>query len=313
MHPLVDHLLEAGTRSGYRPNDDFNGASQLGVGRFQLTQRNGVRCSAASAYLHPARARANLHVFTDSLVMRLQWQGPRATGVSIYRYGQEETLFFEREIVLAAGAYGSPQILMLSGVGSADELTTFGIPAVVDLPVGTNLQDHPLLPMSYFTDERSLFGAFARRCGPLPGRSRPLTSNVAGWRFCQRGDERAGLPIRNGARDVLQKDCRRPSSRLDNDDDHSEADQPWQCDVALSTPDAKPRIHHTTAGHRGRSRDSDRQRPAGDGSLRAVNLAKGARPFRFRHSTQADIVAFIEQQTGTSSDIYLRDGPRRRP
>ena len=111
MHPLVDHLLEAGSRLSYRSNDDFNGASQMGLGRFQLTQRNGVRCSAASAYLHPARERANLHVFTDSLVLRLLLQGRRAIGVSIHRDGKEESLFSETEIILAAGAYGSPQIL----------------------------------------------------------------------------------------------------------------------------------------------------------------------------------------------------------
>src|SRR4029077_5723993 len=121
--------------------------------------RNGVRCSAASAYLHSARERTNLQVFTDTLVLRLLLHGNRATGVSIFHHGQEETLFSEREIILAAGAYGSPQILMLSGIGSADELAPFGIPAVVDLPVGTNLQDHPLLAISYLTDERSLFGA----------------------------------------------------------------------------------------------------------------------------------------------------------
>ena len=68
MHPLVDHLIEAAVGSGHRPNDDFNGPLQMGVGRFQLTQRNGVRCSAASAYLHPARERANLEVLTDTLV-----------------------------------------------------------------------------------------------------------------------------------------------------------------------------------------------------------------------------------------------------
>ena len=192
MHPLVDHLIEAAVRSGYRSNDDFNAASQMGVGRFQLTQRNGVRCSTASAYLDPARERANLHVFTDSLVMRLQWQGLRATGVSIHRYGQEETLLAEREIVLAAGAYGSPQILMLSGVGSAGELAPFGIPAVVDLPVGTNLQDHPLLPMSYLTNERSLFGAGSPEDVALYQEGRgPLTSNVAegGVFLSTRGDE----------------------------------------------------------------------------------------------------------------------------
>jgi choline dehydrogenase-like flavoprotein len=71
LHPLVDHLIEAGVRSGHRPNDDFNGASQMGVGRFQVTQRDGVRCSAAAAYLHPSRGRANLQVITDALVLRL--------------------------------------------------------------------------------------------------------------------------------------------------------------------------------------------------------------------------------------------------
>jgi choline dehydrogenase len=81
MHPLVDHLIEAAVGSGYRQNDDFNGALQMGVGRFQLTQQNGVRCSAASAYLHPARERANLQVFTDSLVLGLLLEGRRATSV----------------------------------------------------------------------------------------------------------------------------------------------------------------------------------------------------------------------------------------
>ena len=192
MHPLVDHLIEAGMRSGYRPNDDFNGASQIGVGRFQLTQRNGVRCSAAAAYLHLVCERANLHVFTDSLVLRLEWQGLRAKGVSIHRDGREETLFAEREIILAAGAYGSPQILMLSGVGPADKLASFGIPALVDLPVGTNLQDHPLLPMSYLTDERSLLGAGSPEDIALYQEGRgPLTSNVAegGVFLSTRGDE----------------------------------------------------------------------------------------------------------------------------
>ena len=105
MHPLVDHLIEAAVGSGYRLNDDFNGAFQMGVGRFQVTQRNGVRCSAASAYLHPARERANLEVLTDTLVLGLLWDGHRAIGVSISRHGQTETLFAEREIILAAGAY----------------------------------------------------------------------------------------------------------------------------------------------------------------------------------------------------------------
>ena len=91
MHPLVDHLIEAAVESGYRLNDDFNGALQLGVGRFQLAQRSGVRCSAASAYFHPARERPNLQVFTDTLVLQLLLEGHRATGVSIHRHGRTDT------------------------------------------------------------------------------------------------------------------------------------------------------------------------------------------------------------------------------
>src|SRR5580658_9329033 len=192
MHPLVDHLIEAAVRTGYRPNDDFNGASQLGVGRFQLTQRNGFRWSAASAYLHPVRERTNLRVFTDTLVLRLLFEGHQAAGVSIQRHGQTETLFAEREIILAAGAYGSPQILMLSGIGPAEELGRFGIPVVVDLPVGTYLQDHPLLPMSYLTDERSLFRAGSPEDVALFKEGHgPLTSNVAegGVFLSTHGDE----------------------------------------------------------------------------------------------------------------------------
>src|SRR5260370_12992695 len=122
MHPLVDRLIEAGVKSGYRPNDDFNGGSQMGGGRFQVTQRNGIRCSAALAYLHPPRERANLHMLTHPLVLPLVLHGRRANGVAIHRHGCEETLFAEREVILAAGAYGSPQLLILSGVGPAPSL-----------------------------------------------------------------------------------------------------------------------------------------------------------------------------------------------
>jgi choline dehydrogenase len=200
--------------SGYRLNDDFNGALQLGVGRFQLTQRSGVRCSAASAYFHPARERPNLQVFTDTLVLQLLLEGHRATGVSIHRHGQTDTLFAEREIILAAGAYGSPQILMLSGIGPADELGPFGIPVVLDLPVGTNLQDHPLLPMSYLTDERSLFGAGSPEDLAFYKEGHgPLTSNVAegGVFLSTRGDE--SVPDANSKwrpQSTSAKACLRP-------------------------------------------------------------------------------------------------------
>ena len=99
VHPLVDRLIDAALSSGYRASDDFNAASQLGAGRFQLTQRNGVRYSAASAYLHPARERANLHVFTDALVLRLDLQRAAqpasacAVTVATRRFWQREKSF----------------------------------------------------------------------------------------------------------------------------------------------------------------------------------------------------------------------------
>lgn len=157
MHPLVDCFVKAGIEAGYSHNNDFNGASQLGVGRFQVTQRNGARCSAASAYLHPAATRGNLSILTDTVVSRVLFDGKRAIGLSVFREGIEQLLLAEREIVLSAGAYGSPQILMLSGIGPADSLKQLGITPRLDLPVGDNLQDHPVVWLNYLTNERSLF------------------------------------------------------------------------------------------------------------------------------------------------------------
>jgi choline dehydrogenase len=307
MHPLVDYLIEAGVRSGYCPNDDFNGATQMGVGRFQLTQRNGIRCSAASAYLHPASERANLQVFTDSLLLHLQRQGLRATGVSIHRRGQEETLLAEREIVLAAGAYGSPQILMLSGIGPADELTPFDIPAVVDLPVGTNLQDHPLLPMSYLTEQRSLFGAGSLEDVALYQKGRgPLTSNIAegGAFLSTRGDESVpdcqfemapamyfdeGLTASFDHALTMTTTILKPTSR-------------GSVTLRSARPDAKPRIYHNYL-----ATEDDRETLIASVRLAMdlfaqPNLTRLQRaPFSVPASdAEADIVAFIEQQTGTN-------------
>jgi choline dehydrogenase len=288
----VDHLIEAAVGSGYRQNDDFNGALQMGVGRFQLTQQNGVRCSAASGYLHPARERANLQIFTDSLVLGLLLEGRRATSVSIYRHGQTETLFSERETILAAGAYGSPQILMLSGIGPADELNSFGIPVVVDLPVGTNLQDHPLLPMSYLTDARSLFGAGSPEDVALYKEGHgPLTSNIAeaGVFLSTRGDEKVpdsqfemapamyfneGLSAPFDHAFCMTTTLLKPTSR---------------CKVALRSarPDAKPRVYHNyLATAEDRATIISSVRLAMDIFAQPVlSKVKRARPSPFRHPT----------------------------
>src|SRR6516165_8957301 len=121
-HALIDAFLAAAKQAGYRENPDFNGPEQDGVGRYQLTQRNGLRCSAAVAYLHPAAQRQNLTVITAGLATRILFDNKRAMGVEISRDGKLEQINANREVLVAAGGYGSPQLLMLSGIGPARDL-----------------------------------------------------------------------------------------------------------------------------------------------------------------------------------------------
>ncbi|MEM7021171.1 MAG: choline dehydrogenase [Pseudomonadota bacterium] len=142
-HPLCEAFIQACDEVGIPRNSDFNGAQQEGAGYFQLTNRRGRRCSTAVAYLRPAEKRRNLETQTEALVGNLIVRGGRATGVSYRRKGAVRTAYARREIVLSAGAIGSPQILQLSGIGPADHMQRLGIDVVHDLPgVGANLQDH---------------------------------------------------------------------------------------------------------------------------------------------------------------------------
>jgi len=142
-HELVESLIAAGAELGIPRNDDFNGATQEGVGYYQLTTRRGFRCSTAVAYLRPARRRANLSVETNAQATKITFDGRRATGVVYRQRGREHTVAARREVIVAAGALQSPQLLQLSGVGPAPLLQEFGIPVVHALPgVGENLQDH---------------------------------------------------------------------------------------------------------------------------------------------------------------------------
>jgi choline dehydrogenase len=181
MSPLVDRFVEAAIEAGHHYNPDFNGADQKGFGRFQLTQHNGMRWSTADAFLRPALHRSNLSIITNALAHRVVFERDRAAGVEISSGGDVRVLRADREVVLSAGAYGSPQLLMLSGVGPADDLTAFGIPVVHDLPVGQGLQDHPFTPVNYLTDEESLMSAMSpENLAMLQHSGRgPLTSNVA--------------------------------------------------------------------------------------------------------------------------------------
>jgi choline dehydrogenase-like flavoprotein len=136
-------FVDAGREAGYPVNDDFNGAEQEGVGPFQVTHKNGERFSAAKAYLTPNLGRQNLTVFTESHTTRILFEGKRATGVEFRRAGRIEQIGANHEVLMAAGALQTPQILMLSGVGPAAELTKHGIGVIHDLAgVGQNLHDH---------------------------------------------------------------------------------------------------------------------------------------------------------------------------
>src|SRR3954449_10288272 len=180
MHPLVDTMIEAAQQAGHEHNPDFNGARQEGVGRFQVTQRDGLRCSCADAYLNPARQRPNLDVVSGAMATRILFDGDRAVGVEIARDGQLVELRAEREVILSAGTYQSPVLLMLSGIGPADDLTPLGIEMRQDLPVGHNLQDHCMAQVNYLTDEQSLFLAVTpQNIALLEAEGRgPLSSNI---------------------------------------------------------------------------------------------------------------------------------------
>ena len=140
---ICDAFINAAEEIGIPRNPDFNGADQEGVGNYQTTSGNGRRCSAAVGYLRPIRNRPNLQVETDAMVLKLLFEGTRASGVSYRQHGQEKTARASGEIILAGGAINSPQLLQLSGVGPGSHLQALGIHVLYDNPgVGADLQDH---------------------------------------------------------------------------------------------------------------------------------------------------------------------------
>ena len=151
--------LAAGEQQGMRRNADFNGADQEGIGYYQLTQKGGERWSAARAYLTPNLTRPNLDVRTRAHATRVVFDDRRAVGVEYRQGGISRTVRARRETILSAGALQSPQLLMLSGVGDAQALSTLGIPVVADLPaVGRNLRDHVDFVIAYESSRKDLIG-----------------------------------------------------------------------------------------------------------------------------------------------------------
>ncbi len=160
--PLGKRLLAASEAAGIPRIADYNGPEQDGASMFQVTQKNGQRFSAADAYLRPARTRPNLEVRTGVTVLGVEFEGDRAVGVRVRKgRGGIELLRAEREVLLSAGAIGSPQLLLLSGIGAPEELRAAGVQVTHELPgVGRNLQDHPFLTVLWeVSDADTLYGA----------------------------------------------------------------------------------------------------------------------------------------------------------
>jgi len=187
-NPFQDYFLEAGRQLQFPINADFNGAHQMGLGVYQVTQKNGERCSAARAYIEPNRSRPNLTVITGALARKIVFDGKRATGIEYSRDGKNETVGARREVILSSGAFQSPQLLMLSGIGNAPDLKSLGIEVVQHSPgVGQNLQDHIDFAFSYRSKSLDNFGitfAGLRKLWREIGRYRRegvgmITSNIA--------------------------------------------------------------------------------------------------------------------------------------
>jgi choline dehydrogenase-like flavoprotein len=182
-HALSLAFVDAAKQAGFTLNPDFNGAEQEGFGLYQVTQRGGRRWSPVDAYLKPAARRRNLTVRTGARATRVLFDEGRAVGIEYRRRGRLEVARLEREVVIAAGAIQSPQLLMLSGVGAAEQLETHDLEIVVDLPgVGRNLQDHPVAPVCFYTHghETLMHAESLANLGRfLMGGRGPLTSNVA--------------------------------------------------------------------------------------------------------------------------------------
>ncbi|AUQ76211.1 GMC family oxidoreductase [Phaeobacter piscinae] len=184
--PITDAFVKAGQSLQIRHREDFNSGDNEGIGHYQVTQfhrddRNGERCSAAAAYLHPVMDRPNLTVITRAQASSVAFEGKRAVGVHYSQGGRAHMVRSRREVILSGGAFNSPQLLQLSGVGRPEDIRPHGIDMVHELPgVGQNLQDHLDFTLAYKSRDRDNFGI------SLPG-SVSLLRHIWNWRKTGRG------------------------------------------------------------------------------------------------------------------------------
>lgn len=288
---LLGHWLAAAGEDGHPANDDFNGPTQDGVGVYQLTQRDGRRCSSAAAFVHPNAGRSNLEILTSTQALRIAWRGGRAAGVEVEANGARRVIGATAEVVLCAGAYLSPQLLMLSGVGPERHLREMGIEVRADNPrVGENLQDHPGCFLTYLAriggdgaeGSWAEAGGFARTDDSL---ARPdVQFHVAAGSF---GDD--GVPAtRTKAISYGPYVCR-PASR-------------GRVRLRSGLPQAKPRIWHNFLS------DREDVRVLREGVRMAMRIARQpslAEVLRPRRDSRAEGL-IPASDTDAEVDAYMR-------
>ncbi len=255
-HPINEAWLAAAQELQFARTADFNGAEQDGFGYWEVNQRNGERLSSSRAFLEPVAGRPNLTVVTNALTRRVLIEGGRATGVEIARRGRVEPLTAKREVILSAGAVGSPHILMLSGIGPAEALRAHGIEVALDLPgVGENLQDHQDVMVCYSSPRHTLYGVSLKAlpwmlASPfryLFQRRGPFTTNTVesgGFVRSRPGLEQPDLQLILGPEYMNQN---RSIPRGHGFSFHVSLLQPksrGRLSLASADPAAKPRLHH---------------------------------------------------------------------
>lgn len=306
-NPMSTAFVAAAIEAGFAANDNFNGRHQDGFGYYQVNQRDGRRCSSAAGYLQPALERANLAVRTELQVARVLIEGGRARGVSCWQLGQSVDVLAAREVILAAGAYNSPKLLMLSGIGPADRLRALDIVVSLDQPqVGRNLQDHPTTYL-VFTHRHpiSLLSAgepkYVRQFDEE--RRGPLTSNIPEAGGFVRTDSGLAAPdVQFHTLPVMFLDC-----ALGEPTRHGISFGPCvlkpesrgEVTLASNVPSAKPRIRHNYYSD---ERDLDTMVA---GLRIALDIAgqDALRPYteaRYRHpesDSDEDLRAFVRSDT----------------
>lgn len=200
--PISKAWLKACQEAGIPYNPDFNSGSQAGTGLYQLTVRNGRRCSAVVAYLNPARKRRNLTIFTNKQITKILIRAGRAYGVEYIEEGRTKTIHADKEVIVCSGALGSPKLLLQSGIGPADELRSVGVNVVHDLAgVGKNLQDHTDCYLVYDLKEASSYDKYKKLRWQIAAaaqyalfRNGPIASNVCEGGAFWHGDPNDPVP-----------------------------------------------------------------------------------------------------------------------